>query len=101
MSEKTIDDQIKSAVREIGMRLRCYPAWVKKGTMTQEQATHEIACMESIHRTLAKVRREQESIGKPDLKPLVLAALQEANIDTDEGAYAPPKLRALLKAMDA
>lgn len=65
MSEKTIDDQIKSVVREIGMRQRCYPAWVKKGTMTQEQASHELACMESIHRTLTKVRNEQESVGRP------------------------------------
>jgi len=62
---KTIDEQIKSVQREIGMRQRVYPAWVKKGLMTQDQAAHEIACMEEVHRTLVQVRREQESVGKP------------------------------------
>lgn len=65
MTEKTIDEQIKSVVREITMRQRVYAAWVKKGTMTQESAAHEIACMESIHRTLTRLRNERESVGRP------------------------------------
>lgn len=95
MSEKTIDDQIKSVVREIGMRQRCYPAWVKKGTMTQDQASHEIACMESVNRTLTKVRREQESVGdrakftKEQAKDMAVAFYRwwhnQPGANTDEG----------------
>lgn len=98
---KTIAEQIESVQREIGMRMRVYPAWIKKGSMTQSKAAHEIACMEEVHRTLTKVQREQESVGKPDLKPMVLAALTEANVDTTIDDFTPPKLRALLKAMGA
>ena len=61
--EKTIDEQIASIVREIGMRQRVYKKWVTNGTMKQEQANHEIECMMAVHRTLIEVRRKQESLG--------------------------------------
>jgi hypothetical protein len=37
-----LDQQIASVRREIGMRERVYPAWVKKGKMKPENASHEI-----------------------------------------------------------
>ncbi len=55
---KTIDEQIECVRREIAMRQRVYAAWVKKGTMTQDKAAHEIACMEAVHRTLTQVRNQ-------------------------------------------
>lgn len=55
---KTIDEQIESVRREIGMRQRAYKSWVERGTMSQDRATHEIACMESVLRTLMQVRNQ-------------------------------------------
>lgn len=34
--------------RELRMRRRVYPRWVKAGRLTQAQAEHEIAVMEAI-----------------------------------------------------
>lgn len=53
-----IDDQIKAVEREIGMRLRVYPAWVGKGKMKQEAADHEIAAMRAVLETLKEVKRD-------------------------------------------
>lgn len=36
------------ALREVGMRRRCYPGWVRQGRMTQEDADRSIALMEAI-----------------------------------------------------
>lgn len=54
MSDQPIalEQQIKAVEREIGMRLRVYPAWVRGGKMSQEKADHELAAMRAVLVTL-------------------------------------------------
>jgi len=41
-------DKLKCVEREVQMRKRAYPKWVKSRAMTQERADREIAIMEAI-----------------------------------------------------
>lgn len=51
-----ITEQIRCAKRELAMRERVYPSWVRKERMTMKDAQHEIACMRAIVTTLERVR---------------------------------------------
>lgn len=51
----SIDDQIKSVRRELGMRERVYPRRVADGKMTTTQAAHETAAMQGVLATLERV----------------------------------------------
>jgi len=51
----TLDEQIKSVGRELGLRRAVYPKFIIKGTMTKSKADHEIACMESVYETLKRL----------------------------------------------
>lgn len=53
-----IEDEIKSAGRELGMRRNVFPKWVKSGRMTQAQCDHEIGAMASIYERLKKIKAE-------------------------------------------
>lgn len=44
----SLSDQIKCAKRELRLRERVYPNWVRKGRMTRETADHELAGMQAI-----------------------------------------------------
>ena len=44
--------QIKCVEREIAMRKRVYPRFVKNGKMTQQEADAELAAMEAVLKTL-------------------------------------------------
>lgn len=44
----TAADKLACAERELKMRLRVYPRWVKKKKISAGKAAHEIACMEAI-----------------------------------------------------
>lgn len=44
----TLRDCIDCARRELALRRRCYPGWVKQSRMDEAKAGHEIACMERI-----------------------------------------------------
>lgn len=37
--------QLEELTRELKMRQRVYPNWVRQGRMTQEQAAHRVACL--------------------------------------------------------
>ena len=57
MSDVTLAEKLHSAERELKMRRQVYPRWVARQKMSQEQADHEIRCMEAIvedYRTLAE-----------------------------------------------
>jgi hypothetical protein len=56
----TLEEMLKSAIRESEMRRRVYPAWVKTGRMTQAKADHEIACMDAIAEFLGDEHRWQK-----------------------------------------
>jgi hypothetical protein len=45
-------DQIKCARRELAMRERVYPKWVRDGRMTRDAADRETAAMQAIIATL-------------------------------------------------
>lgn len=53
----TLDDMIKAADREVAMRIRTYPDWIRRGKISEEFAAHQIASMEAIAAFL-KERRE-------------------------------------------
>ena len=48
-----LEDQLKCAKRELGMRKHAYPRWCAEGRMTQEKADREIAMMAAICDTLS------------------------------------------------
>lgn len=56
----TIDDMIKCAEREVGMRERVYPRWVEAKKMSQAKADSEIATMKAIVEFLKK-HKEQDN----------------------------------------
>jgi hypothetical protein len=58
----TLDEQIKSVEREIGMRARVYPAWVRGGRMSQEKADHESEAMREVLKTLVQLRDGHRSV---------------------------------------
>ena len=61
----TLDEQIKSVEREIGMRERVYPAWVRGKRMSQEKADHEMAAMRATLKTLIELRDGHRAPASP------------------------------------
>jgi hypothetical protein len=57
---KTIPEMLAAAKREWIMRQRVYPRWVQEGRMKEDQAQHEIDCMECIVHLLIKCQLLQE-----------------------------------------
>ena len=51
----TLVEQIAEAQRELALRRKCYPQWVKSGKLTHEQAYHQLAAMAAIVRTLMRL----------------------------------------------
>jgi len=58
----TLEEQIAEAQRELALRRKCYPAWVKSGTLTHEDAYHQLSCMEAIITTLLRLDAEQRQL---------------------------------------
>ena len=52
----TIEQQIASVQREIGMRELVYPAWVRNKKMSQEKADYEIEAMRAVLVSLEALR---------------------------------------------
>ena len=50
----SLDKQIHSIQREIRMRKRVYPKWVRSGQLDQKEADYGIAVMEAVLTTLMK-----------------------------------------------
>ena len=58
MAEITLYEQILCARRELDMRHRVYGKLVESKKMTMEKASHEIAAMEAIIRTLEQIHQQ-------------------------------------------
>ena len=58
----TLAEQIAEAQRELALRRKCYPAWVKSGKLTHEDAYHQLQCMEAIITTLLRLDAEQRQL---------------------------------------
>lgn len=56
---KPLVEQIKSVARELALRRNVYPLWIKSGRMKEKDATHELACMESILQTLKGLEEKE------------------------------------------
>lgn len=51
----TLERQIKAVKREIHMRERVYPGWVKSGRLKQHEADDELAAMQAVLATLTSL----------------------------------------------
>ncbi len=56
----SIQDQIKEAQRELGLRRRLYPDWVQQGRLTLEDSYRQLAAMDAIVETLKRVQAETQ-----------------------------------------
>ena len=52
----SLDQQIRSVEREIGLRIFWYPKWVESRKLSQKNADHELAAMRAVLRTLQSIR---------------------------------------------
>ena len=50
-----IEKQIQCVAREIKMRERCYPRWVRQNRMTETEATRELERMRAVLHTLQEL----------------------------------------------
>lgn len=58
----TLDEQITCVEREIAMRERVYPAWVRNGRMTQQKADREVETMRAVASTLHRVNADLAAV---------------------------------------
>ena len=61
----TLEEQIAEAQRELALRRRCYPGWVKAGKLTHEDAYRQLAAMAAIVdslKTLERLEVEQRQL---------------------------------------
>src|SRR5262245_28618226 len=58
----TLAEQIAEAQRELALRKKCYPAWVKSGKLDAGEAKYQILVQEEIVRTLMRLDAEQRQL---------------------------------------
>jgi hypothetical protein len=58
----SLAEQIAEAQRELALRRKCYPAWVKSGKLDAGDATYQIRVQEEIVRTLRRLDAEQRQL---------------------------------------
>jgi hypothetical protein len=68
-SAVSLEEQLRCAKRELAMRQRCYPEWVRRETMTEQTARRELAAMSAIVETLAALlaRETAQQAGQGEL----------------------------------
>jgi hypothetical protein len=55
-------EQIAEAQRELALRKKCYPGWIKSRKLDAGDASYQIRCMEAIVRTLMQLEVEQRQL---------------------------------------
>ena len=58
----TLAEQIAEAQRELALRRKCYPQWVKSGKLDAGDAQYQIRVQEAIVRTLMRLDAEQRQL---------------------------------------
>ncbi len=58
----SLDQQIACLTRELGVRERRYPKWVKEHRMLQSKADHEIAAMRAALITLKSIKESANAV---------------------------------------
>lgn len=57
----SLNQQIASVAREIALRKRVYPRWVREKRMAQSSATFEIEAMEAVLATLQSLHESADA----------------------------------------
>jgi hypothetical protein len=58
----TLAEQIAEAQRELALRRKCYPGWVKNGKIDAGEAKYQLLCREEIVRSLMRLDAEQRQM---------------------------------------
>ena len=58
----TLAEQLAEARRELALRRKCYPAWVKSGKLAPGDAKWQLLVQEEIVRTLMRLDAEQRQL---------------------------------------
>jgi hypothetical protein len=58
----TLAEQIAEAQRELALRKKCYPAWVKSGKLAPGEAMYQVLVMQEIVRTLMQIDAAQRQL---------------------------------------
>ena len=58
----TLAEQIAEARRELALRKKCYPQWVKSGKLDAGDAKWQLLAQEEIVRTLMRLDAEQRQM---------------------------------------
>jgi hypothetical protein len=58
----TLDEQIAEAQRELALRRKCYPQWIKSGKLDMTTAPYQLQAMEAIVKTLERLEVEQRQL---------------------------------------
>ena len=58
----TLHEQIAEAQRELALRKKCYPQWIKAGKLDADDARYQILAMQEIVRTLMRLDAEQRQL---------------------------------------
>jgi hypothetical protein len=58
----SLAEQIAEVQREIALRKRLHPQWVKAGKLDAGDATYQMRCLEAVLRTLMRLDAEQRQL---------------------------------------
>jgi hypothetical protein len=58
----TLAEQIAKAQRELALRRKCYPQWVKSGKLDAGDTKYQLRVQEEIVRTLMRLDAEQRQL---------------------------------------
>ena len=58
----TLAEHMAEAQRELALRRKCYPQWIKSGKLDAQDAYHQLQCIEAILRTLQRLDAEQRQL---------------------------------------
>ena len=58
----SLAERITEAQRELALRRRCYPQWIKNGRLSMEDANKQLLAMQEICRTLMRLDVAQRQL---------------------------------------
>ena len=58
----TLAEQIAEAQRELALRKKCYPQWIKSGKLDAGDAKYQLLVQAEIVRTLMRIDAEQRQL---------------------------------------
>lgn len=94
MDAPSLEEQIECVEREIGMREKVYPRWVRAAPqkITQAKADQELARMRAVRDTLAGLRWIPVAERLPDADTTVMLQMEDGEVWTgwyDDGEEPP------------